>query len=93
MHDAEGGRLELPYITPELRAKLEPFLRDFPQLTIGEVNYVITKLILSRFLPENARYANFNEAIGVLECAKQEFYRRIVAPYEKQKRKDNGDVF
>jgi len=38
-------------------------------------------------------YAELNEVIGVLECAKQELYRRVVAPYEDGKAKINGDVY
>ena len=32
-------------------------------------------------------------ACGALECAKLEFARRIVAPYEDAKIKENGDVY
>ena len=38
-------------------------------------------------------YATFNEVVGVLECAKQEFYRRVVAGYEQEKFVANGDVY
>lgn len=30
---------------------------------------------------------------GVLRCAQLEFYRRVLAPYEDKKRKQNGDVY
>jgi hypothetical protein len=33
-----------------------------------------------------------NDIIGVLEAAKTEFYRRIIAPYEDIKIQDNGDM-
>ena len=39
------------------------------------------------------RYAHLNEAIGVLECAKLELYRRVAAPYEDGKRAETGDVY
>jgi hypothetical protein len=38
-------------------------------------------------------YSDYNEIIGVLECAKMEFYRRLAAPYEDSKIIVNGDVF
>ena len=38
-------------------------------------------------------YAEFNEAIGAIECAKLELYRRMLAPYEDRKIAENGDVF
>ena len=37
-------------------------------------------------------YENFNAMIGALECCKQEYYRRIIAPYEDKKIEENGDV-
>jgi hypothetical protein len=39
------------------------------------------------------RYAHLNEAIGVLECAKLELYRRIAAPYEDRKMGETGEVY
>ena len=41
----------------------------------------------------DSSYHAYNEIIGVLECVKQEFYRRMVAPYEDKKCEENGDVF
>ena len=38
-------------------------------------------------------YATINDIIGALEGAKMEFYRRVVAPYEDEKIKENGDVY
>jgi hypothetical protein len=38
------------------------------------------------------RYYHINKAIGVLECIKLEFYRRVAAPYEDVKIKESGDV-
>ena len=60
----------------------------------GELNYAITELL--RFYLDTTtghRYRYYNEAIGVLECAKMELYRRLVAPYEDEKIKENGDVY
>lgn len=62
-------------------------------MTPGELNYVITKLIDQYLKEEGLRYANINEVIGVLECAKLELYRRIAGPYEDKKIISNGDVY
>lgn len=62
--------------------------------TLGELNFVITKLLLE--FAENNREENYGlycALMGTLESVKQEFYRRKVAPYEDEKRKQNGDVF
>ncbi len=37
-------------------------------------------------------YSKANELVGVLECVKQEFYRRQVVPYEEEKIRENGDL-
>lgn len=31
--------------------------------------------------------------MGVLECVKQEYYRRVAIPYEDQAKERNGDVY
>src|SRR4051794_23099363 len=61
----------------------------------GDLNYAITRIIDAYLARRGMNYANLNEAIGVLECAKLELYRRIVAGYEDRKIADaeNGDVY
>jgi len=39
------------------------------------------------------KYKRYNKAMGVLECIKQEFYRRVISKYEDQKIEENGDVY
>ena len=58
----------------------------------GTLNYIITRLVVW-YLGENPNYERYNAAIGVLECAKQELYRRKIAPYEDEKCEENGDVY
>jgi hypothetical protein len=86
----------MPYIDaskrPALDAALGPLiaqLRDNPEMRDGALNYCITRL-LQELYPRN--YASFNAALGVLEAAKLEFYRRVLAPYEDEKIARNGDV-
>ena len=87
----------LPYIKSENRKKYEKTLRELvdilkilpPEEVDGELNYVVTK-ILKDVYP--LRYFHINKAVGVLECVKQEFYRRVAAPYEDLKIKESGDV-
>lgn len=55
----------------------------------GVLNYIITKLLKSLY---GYKYISYNAAIGVLESAKMEYYRQVVAYYEDGKRKENGDV-
>jgi hypothetical protein len=59
----------------------------------GELNYLISS-ICKKYLDNNKKsYQTFNDIIGALECCKQEFYRRLIGPYEDIKIKENGDVF
>ncbi|MDE3003488.1 MAG: hypothetical protein OXU33_01555 [Gemmatimonadota bacterium] len=85
----------MPYIDPEARTRLAA--GDMPA-SAGELNYAITVLVDAyvKRLADAAgrvRYAHLNEAIGVLECAKLELYRRVTAPYEDEKMAESGDVY
>jgi hypothetical protein len=61
--------------------------------TPGELNYAITLLIKQYWEDHGERYAAINDIVGALECAKAEFYRRVVIPYEDGKIKEHGDVY
>ena len=60
---------------------------------VGELNYQITCLVDNFISRKRLKYSEINSVIGVLECAKMELYRRIAAPYEDEKCKENGDVY
>ena len=85
----------MPYIDGNARERLSSgSAPDGP----GELNYAVTRLVdeyLKRLAERDGRlrYAHVNEAVGVLECAKLELYRRIAAPYEDEKIDENGDVY
>lgn len=78
----------MPYVDQETRDELERRTAG----TSGELNFNVTRL-LREFLGANPSYDDFNTAIGVLECAKLELYRRLIVPYEDSKIIDNGDVY
>ncbi|WP_404802935.1 DUF6899 family protein [Marinobacter denitrificans] len=80
----------MPYINTIDRPRLD---EGAVPRTAGELNYAITKLVDAYLLEVGLNYAHLNDAIGVLECAKLELYRRIAAPYEDQKISTNGDVY
>ena len=61
--------------------------------TEGNLNYIFTRLLLLVYGDKDeTRYANINDVMGLLECVKAEFYRKVAAPYEDQKEFDNGAV-
>lgn len=80
----------MPYIMQEDRDKLDLGAAD--PTTPGELNYLVTMMAL-RYLGRRPNYQRFNDVIGALEAAKLELYRRMVAPYEDEKIKANGDVY
>ncbi len=81
----------MPYIEPHRRIILNNH-DDSPQ-TIGEMNYLITRQLMSWLKGRKESYTNYNEVMGLLTCVQKEFYRRVVVPYEKKKCSENGDVY
>ena len=87
----------MPYIVksqrPEIDRLLEPLIahlkKQHTEVVDGQINYIITRILNGLYQP---KYFNYNRAIGVLEAAKQEFYRRHVAPYEDKRENEEGDV-
>lgn len=87
----------MPYINEEDRPQYEEpiqqiidLLKEKPVESMdGHLNYIVTKIIKEVY---PLRYYHINRAMGVLECIKQEFYRRVAAPYEDTKIEQNGDV-
>lgn len=81
----------MPYIKPIRRDSLG---EDFgPANTPGELNYLLT-LVCKEYMDRHGlEYSTINDIIGALEGAKLEFYRRIAAPYEDGKIKENGDIY
>jgi len=95
----------MPYIVPDKRKELDPIIEDLRKVLVslalddesnnhsGNLNYIITKLLMISYgTVKDTNYASINEAIGVLECAKLEFYRKVAAPYEDTKEEINGPV-
>lgn len=87
----------MPYIEqdkrPEIDEAVDPLIEKLKALPEedqdGSLNYAVTK-ILKQVYP--TKYYHLNRALGVLTAIKEEFYRRVVAPYEDEKVKENGDV-
>lgn len=82
----------MPYIKPERRQYLREYDNSPLPQTAGELNYVFSRLI-DRVLNNRPSYEDINTVIGVLECCKEEVYRRVASPYEDRKIGENGDVF
>lgn len=80
----------MPYINQEERpqydealGKVISLLKEQPLESVdGHLNYVVTRIVKEVY---PLRYFHINRAVGVLECIKHEFYRRVAAPYEDTK--------
>lgn len=83
----------MPYVPEPVRGLLdnEPVDGVDPHGP-GQLNYVLTRICLNYVLRRGQEYQSYNDVLGALEGAKQEFYRRGVAPYEDRKRAENGDL-
>lgn len=87
----------MPYISknkrPPIDKLLDPLIAHFRSLPVqdqdGALNYSITRII-KRLYPKE--YFHLNRALGVLSAVTQEFYRRVIGPYEETKISKNGDV-
>jgi hypothetical protein len=87
----------MPYLRRELREKAwEDFIEEGYIPNSGTLNFLISTLCdeyISNDRADDFNYSAVNTVIGALECAKQEFYRRIASPYEDYKKTQNGEVY
>ena len=91
----------MPYIQQEHREKLDDQIFNLTKAMLenaeqrecrqGVLNYVITKIALN-LIDNTPSYSKINDVVGALECCKLELYRRLAAPYENLKAKQNGDL-
>ena len=85
----------MPYIDPVLREPIKSHLEAALSsiLSIGDLTYAITYL-LHRWVMAEPRlsFIRLSAVLAALECSKLEFYRTVMAPYEDQKRAENGPV-
>ena len=88
----------MPYIKRSERGQYQELVAELakriPQERTarpGHMNYVIS-LLVDKVYGHQMRYADHNEALGMLTGVTQEFYRRKTAPYEDLKIKEEGDL-
>lgn len=83
----------MPYIPKDQRIMADPTVYSLSLDTSGKLNFAITKLCEEYRQSKGDSYCTWNTIIGALECAKLEYARRVVAPYEDRKCDENGDVY
>ncbi len=92
----------MPYIKQDKRDVLDPHVdlllnelrgleSDDPSNNMeGNLNYIITRMLKRIYV--GGGYRAINDAVGMLESCKLEFYRKVAGPYEDQKEFENGSV-
>lgn len=94
----------VPYIEPGQRPAIDEAVGRLAEAVrsqgadlnarAGLINYAVTRLLLEILDDEpRLRYHHIALVTGVVENVKQEFYRRLAAPYEDGKSAENGDVY
>jgi RNA processing factor Prp31 len=85
---------EMPYIKQEDRTWVDEEIKLIVDNieNSGDLCYVIYKLLKNLTEKQGIRFSTMSSLISEVECAKLEYYRRIVAPYEDTKISENGDV-
>jgi hypothetical protein len=87
----------MPYIEPYARVNLNPSIKavvkslDDGGWQVGEVNYVIYKILLAWWKNE-PRYKTICSIMGTLTSVTQEFYRKVAAEYEQKAENKNGEI-
>jgi len=89
----------MPYIKQELRHKLENSIistaRSLSNLEWkkGNVNFAISTILKLWIQEKGISYDILSDITGVLNDVKTEFERKVVAPYEDNKEKENGEIY
>ena len=89
----------MPYIPQADRVRLDECLQELGihirsrGIPDGALNYIFTKIALLYLAKHGTSYSVLSDVIKTFECAKLEFYDRVVRPYEEKKRLQNGDCY
>jgi hypothetical protein len=90
----------MPYIKPEKRNKITPVVYgEHGRIEMahidcaGDLNYALTAIVIDYLKRKELSYQTINDIVGSFTCAKDEFERRVVGPYENKKIEENSDVY
>ena len=86
----------MPYVNQVKRPPLDAGIAGLTQpeaWTSGEVNYVLTRIILLWRPPVRSLYADHQAVLGLLEAIKAEYIEQVLRPYEDKKCIENGKVY
>lgn len=82
----------MPYIKQQRRKELEGAIYILKELGVkadGDLNYILYRFCKEQIHPS---YNNYKNYLGELRQCVTEIERRLLAPYEDKKIKENGDI-
>jgi hypothetical protein len=84
----------MPYIQQYRRLDMEKHLLELYKKidTKGDLCYAVYWLMKSFAEYQGISFDKASNALSAADCARFEFYRRVLAPYEDQKIQENGDI-
>lgn len=89
----------MPYIKQRQRESLQPLLEQIGEKLFeycydeGVINYLVTQMLTGYVWFHGKKYKVLSHARGIVQDVSDEFYRRVVVPYEQEKCETNGDVY
>jgi len=105
-------RKAMPYIKPERRSDLDPFLQNLWDVLIkknmnavlsdgeektldeikGDINYCMTKLLVTLLAKYGIRYHTLSAIVGIPSDVEHEFRRIYMNTYEDEKIGESGEI-
>jgi hypothetical protein len=83
----------VPYIPQEQRPPVDQVITALPRLdNPGQLNYVLTEIIIKYLLENEVCYQTINDIKGALDEVACEFRERVIKKFERLKKKVNGDI-
>lgn len=92
----------MPYLTQEKKNQIHnDDFKETKKLTIdldkincgGDLNYLFTILAIAYLDKHGLNYNNSSDVTKAMDNCKDEFYRRLLGPYEDMAIAKNGDVY
>lgn len=87
----------MPYVIPPHRKPIDDAVASIPWMEHGDLAYAITRLMVRFAIDQGSiqqpRYTVLSQARSAAQDAADEWYRRVMAPFEDDKCADNGDAY
>lgn len=85
-------QVERPNLENEIQSIVDKLLALDENDAKGTLNYTFYSILKRYVTARGLKYYRLNDLMGVMECCKLEFYRKVIAFYENSCIEKNGDV-